>query len=62
MLVASWLDGLIEMQGIHDMFHTSFFNNNFGEQRQVVMEPSNIQLQPNLSYKKCLIQIVDQKD
>lgn len=46
------LDLPIEMQGINDVFHISSLKKSLGEKRPVVVEPSSIPLQHNLSYEE----------
>ncbi|XP_018828290.2 uncharacterized protein LOC108996728 [Juglans regia] len=60
--VAYRLDLPMEMPGIHNVFHVSTMKMCFGERRLVVLEPDEIQLQPNLSYTEWPVQIVDRKE
>ncbi|KAF5442080.1 hypothetical protein F2P56_037044 [Juglans regia] len=60
--VAYRLDLLAEMQGIHGLFHVSSLKKRFKERRLVIMEPSSIKFQSNLSYEEWPVQIVDRKE
>ncbi|KAF5442775.1 hypothetical protein F2P56_035397 [Juglans regia] len=64
-LVAYRLSLPMELRGIHDVFHVSSLKKSFGDQGPIVVDPSHIQLQPNMSYEEWpvqIIEIIDWKD
>lgn len=46
----------------YDLFHISFFKKSYRDQQSVIVDLKYVQLQPNLTYKEWLVQIIDWKD
>ncbi|KAF5465268.1 hypothetical protein F2P56_015290 [Juglans regia] len=47
---------------VHDVFHVSSLKKSFRQQKPHFVNPSHIQLKPNLTYEEALTQILNQKE